>query len=184
MGPFPDVDLPQPRRRSPMWTAAAAVGVVVMLLLAYSLLTGPTSPPLPGDEVPAFQLSSFDGSAMDLSSQPGKVVVLNFFASWCNPCREEAADLEASWQAYRQRDVQFYAIAYKDAASKAKQFVDEFGITFPSGADAGNRIAHGYGVTGVPETFVIDRQGLLVRHFLGPISSGELGLALEEALGR
>lgn len=184
MGPFPETDLPQTRRRSPMWTAAAAVGLVVLLLLAYSLITGPTRPPLPGDQVPAFRLVAFDGSSMDLSGQPGKVVVVNFYASWCNPCREEAADLEASWQQYRESDVQFYAIAYKDAASKARAFVDQFRITFPSGADAGNRIAHAYGVTGVPETFVIDRQGLLVRHFLGPITSGELGLTLEEALRR
>ncbi|HSJ54670.1 MAG TPA: TlpA disulfide reductase family protein [Anaerolineae bacterium] len=184
MEPYPEIDLPQPRRRSPVGTAAAAVGLVVVLLLGYSLVTGPSSAPLPGSEVPSFQLSAFDGSSMELNGQPGKVVVVNFFASWCNPCREEAGDLEAAWQQYRERDVQFYAIAYKDAASKARAFVDEFGITFPSSADPGNRIARSYGVTGVPETFVIDRQGLLVRHFLGPISSGELGLALDEALRR
>ena len=184
MGPFPDTDLPQARRRSPVWAAAAAVGLVVMLLLGYSLLTGPTAPPLPGDPVPPFQLTAFDGSAIDVSGQPGKVIVVNFFASWCDPCRQEAADLEASWQQYRERDVQFYAIAYKDAPSKAKTFIDEFGITFPSGADTGNRIAHAYGLTGVPETFVIDGAGLLVHHFLGPISTGELGLVVDEALAR
>ena len=181
---IPDTNLPQPRRRSPVGTAAAAVGLVVVLLLGYSLLTGPSSPPLPGSEVPSFQLTAFGGTAMALNGQPGQVVVVNFFASWCNPCREEAGDLEAIWQDYRERDVQFYAIAYKDATSKARAFVDEFGITFPSSADTGNRIARAYGVTGVPETFVIDRQGLLVRHFLGSVSSGELAQALEEALTR
>ena len=181
---IPDTNLPQPRRRSPMGTAAAAVGLVVALLLGYSLLTGPSSAPLPGGEVPSFQLTAFDGTAMALNGRPGQVVVVNFFASWCNPCREEAGDLEASWQEYRERDVQFYAIAYKDAASKARAFVDDFGITFPSSADTGNRIARAYGVTGVPETFVIDGQGLLVHHFLGPVTSGELAQVLEQALSR
>ncbi len=184
MGPFPETYEPQPKRRSPVGMAALAVGLVVVLALGYSLLTGPTTPPLPGSAVPAFQLAAFDGSSMALGGQPGQVSVVNFFASWCTPCREEAGDLEASWQQYRDDDVQFYAIAYKDAASKAKAFVDEFGITFPSGADTGNRIARAYGVTGVPETFVIDRDGLLVHHFLGQISSGELALAVEEALER
>ena len=179
-----DTNLSQPRRRSPVVTAAAAVGLVVALLLGYSLLTGPSSPPLPGSEVPTFQLTAFDGTSMALGDRPGKVVVVNFFASWCPPCREEAGDLEASWQEYQGRGVQFYAIAYKDAASKAKAFVDEFDITFPSSADPGNRIARAYGVTGVPETFVIDSQGLLVHHFLGPVNSRELALALEKALAR
>jgi cytochrome c biogenesis protein CcmG/thiol:disulfide interchange protein DsbE len=184
MGPFPVTEPPQPRRWSPVGIAALAVGLIVVALLGYSLLTGPTEPPLPGSPVPAFQLWAFDGSAMSLASQPGKVVVVNFFASWCDPCRAEARDLEASWQEYREQDVQFYAIAYKDAATKAKAFVDEYGITFPSSADSGNSIARSYGVTGVPETFVIDREGLLVRHFLGSISSAELGLAIDEALER
>jgi len=184
MEPLPDTDLPKPRRRSPVGIAVAAVSLVVLLLLGYSLLKGPTAAPLPGSQVPAFQLSAFDGSSIGLDGQPGKVVVVNFFASWCNPCRQEAGALEASWQQYRERDVQFYAIAYKDAASKAKAFVDEFGITFPSSVDTGNRVARAYGVTGVPETFVIDRQGLLVRHFLGSVSSEELSLAVDEALAR
>lgn len=182
MGPFPDTHVPEPPRRPPIWMAAAVVGLVVVLLLAYSLLTGPTSPPLPESRVPTFDLPAFDGSIMGLAGPPGRVVVINFFASWCAPCREEAADLEQTWRQYQDRGVQFFGIAYKDADSRAQAFLDEFDVTYPSTVDRSNRAARDYGLTGVPETFVVDQQGLLVRHFLGPISQAQLAEEIERLL--
>lgn len=180
-----DMNEPQRRgRQGSVWAAVAAVGLVVALLLGYSILTGPTNPLLPGGAVPAFALTAFDGTSMSLAGQRGQVLVVNFFASWCDPCREEARDLEDTWQEYRSRGVQFYGIAYKDAQSKAQAFLDEFDVTYPTALDPGNRTARAYGVTGVPETFVVDGEGRLVHHFLGPVSSGELALALNSALGR
>lgn len=166
----------------PAWTAAGAVALVVLLLVGYSLLSGPSAAPQVGSPVPDFQLTAFDGSTMDLGAQQGKVVVVNIFASWCDPCREEAAALEQTWRDYRDRGVQFFGIAYKDAGSKAQAFLDEFDVTYPSAMDPGNRTARALGVTGVPETFVIDRQGRLVRHFLGAVSRAELGQELDRAL--
>jgi cytochrome c biogenesis protein CcmG/thiol:disulfide interchange protein DsbE len=117
-----------------------------------------------------------------LAGRPEQVIVINFFASWCTPCQQEASDLEEVWQEYQDRDVQFFGIAYKDADSRARAFLDEFGITYPSAVDSGNSTARVYGVTGVPETFVVDRDGLLVRHFLGPVSQSQLTTEIDEAL--
>jgi cytochrome c biogenesis protein CcmG/thiol:disulfide interchange protein DsbE len=178
---------------SPAWIAAAVIGLLVLALLAYGLVTGSSQPPREGDPVPDFALTALDGTAMALPSQQGEVVVLNFFASWCNPCREEAAALEETWRQYEGQEVQFYGIAYKDAASKAaykdaaskaQAFLDEFGVTYPSAIDTGNRTARAYGVTGVPETFVIDSTGNLVHHFLGAITQGQLSAEIDRALAQ
>ncbi|MEJ2207582.1 MAG: TlpA disulfide reductase family protein [Anaerolineae bacterium] len=174
----------QQRRTSPVWAAAGAVGVVVLALLIYSIATGPGGALREGQPAPAFRLADLSGGHMDLQAQAGQVVVINFFASWCAPCRQEAADLEATWQQYQPEGVQFFGIAYKDARSMVEAFLDEFGITYPCGIDPGNRIARTYGVTGVPETFVVDGQGQLLRHFIGPVSQAELSLAIEEAQAR
>ncbi len=180
-----DASYPQESRQglSPAWIAGGAIALIVLVLLAYALLAQPTSPPAVGEPVPDFQLTALDGSLMSLSAQQGKVVILNIFASWCDPCRQEAVDLEQTWQAYRERGVQFFGIAYKDAPSKAQAFLDEFGVTYPSTVETGNRTARAYGVTGVPETFVIDQQGRLVRHYLGPITQRELSQELDKLLG-
>jgi cytochrome c biogenesis protein CcmG/thiol:disulfide interchange protein DsbE len=175
------VEQPQ-RSLSPAWIAAGVIGLVVLGLLGYALIGVTTDPPTVGNPVPDFQLTALDGSPMNLSEQQGKPVVVNFFASWCAPCREEAAALETTWRAYKDRGVQFFGIAYKDADSKAQAFLDEFNVSYPSTVDPSNRTARSYGLTGVPETFVIDQQGLLVRHFLGPISQAQLSQELDRLL--
>ncbi len=173
------------KRRGPSlgWLATAAIAIFVVALLAYSLASRPGSAPQAGDPVPEFRLTALDGRSMDLASQRGKVVVINVFASWCDPCRQEAADLEQVWRMYQDRGVQFYGIAYKDAESKARAFLDEFGVSYPSTVEPGNRTARAYGLTGVPETFVVDQQGQLVRHFLGPITQAQLIAEIEPILG-
>jgi cytochrome c biogenesis protein CcmG/thiol:disulfide interchange protein DsbE len=174
----------QQRRVSPVWAAAGAVGLVVLALVAYSIATGPGGALQEGQPAPAFTISTLSGGDMELEAQRGQVVVVNFFASWCAPCRQEAADLETTWRQYQPEGVQFFGIAYKDARSKVQAFLDEFNVSYPCAVDPGNRTARAYGVTGVPETFVLDRQGQLLHHFVGPVSQAELSLVIDRALGQ
>ena len=167
---------------SPAWLAAGAVALVILTLMGFGLLAQPSRMPVLGEPVPDFDLASLSQGPISLEAQTGQVVVVNFFASWCQPCRSEAPDLERTWHKYRDMNVQFFGIAYKDADSKAKAFLEEFGVTFPCAVEAGNKTARAYGVTGVPETFVINREGLLVSHFVGPVSEQALSQAIEGAL--
>ena len=182
-------DLPsegtEPRQGMPLavW-AVGAIALLVLGLLAYALLARPSQPPGVGDPVPDFRLVALDGSPMNLSDYRGQVVVLNFFASWCAPCRQEAADLEQAWRTYQDAGVQFLGIGYKDAPSKAQTFLETFDVTYPVAVETGNRTARAYGVTGVPETFIIDQEGNLVRHFLGAITVEEISQEIEPLLNR
>jgi cytochrome c biogenesis protein CcmG/thiol:disulfide interchange protein DsbE len=169
---------------SPAWMAAGAIALIVGVLLVYAVVVRPSEPPQVGNPVPDFEFTALDGSSMNLGAHNGQVVVINFFASWCDPCRQEAADLEQTWLAYQDQGVRFYGIAYKDADSKAQAFLDEFDVSYPSTVDTSNRTARDYGVTGVPETFVVGREGLLVHHFLGPITQAELAREIERALNQ
>lgn len=172
-------------RRMPWlpWLAAGVVAVLVLALLIYGLVGRSATKLEPGGLVPGFQITAFDGNPIDPDTQRGKVLVINFFASWCDPCRREAPAIEQVWREYQSRGVQFYGVAYKDAASKAQSFLDQYGVTYPSAADLKTDISRAYGVTGVPETFVIDRQGRLVHKFLGEITAAQLKQELDRLLG-
>ncbi len=183
MDTSPTSEQPAQRRSwSPAGAAAGAVGLVVLALLAYSIATGPSAPLQAGQAVPAFELTDLEGAQIDLDAQRGRVVVINFFASWCEPCHEEAAGLEETWQQFQPEEVQFFGVAYKDVGSKVQTFLDQYGVTYPCALDSGGRTARAYGVTGVPETFIVDREGRLVRHVVGPIGQGELSLLIDQAL--
>lgn len=176
---------PSPGRQSSLtvWAIYGLIGICIVGLLGYSLAQEGRAPQ-PGEAVPVFQLTSLDGARISLDDYRGQVVVLNFFASWCPPCRDEARDLEQTWRKVQNQGVQFVGIAYKDTSSKVRAFLDEFQTTYPCALDLRSRTARAYGVTGVPETFVVDAEGRLVHHFVGPITEPELSLILEQALNR
>jgi cytochrome c biogenesis protein CcmG/thiol:disulfide interchange protein DsbE len=168
----------------PGWLAAGLIAVLVLALLSYGLMAQPGKSLQTGTPVPSFQLTDLNGAPMSLDSQRGKVAVLNFFASWCSPCQEEAPALEQVWRDYQDQGVQFFGIAYKDAGPKAAAFLDSFHVTYPSALDPGGRTAQAYGVTGVPETFIIDQEGRLIRHFIGSVKREDLARELDKLLNR
>lgn len=158
----------------------AAVAVALLIILGYGLRARPGS--RIGAPAPDFTLSLFDGGELSPADWRGSVVVLNFWASWCPPCRDEAPALEKVWQEYQDRGVLFVGVSYKDVDSKATAYIEEFDITYPNGPDPYSRIAVSYGITGVPETFLIAKDGRLVKHYVGPITEAGLRTALEEIL--
>jgi cytochrome c biogenesis protein CcmG/thiol:disulfide interchange protein DsbE len=131
---------------------------------------------------PDFTLTTFDGQTLRLSDLRGKVVVINFWASWCIPCRAETPMLESAWREYRDRSVVFVGVAYLDDETAARNFIAEFNVTYPNGPDVGTQIAPRYRIKGIPETFFVDAAGQLRGVYIGPIPEAELRQRIETLL--
>ena len=134
----------------------------MLLLLAYGFKTNPREIPSPllGRPAAAFSLTTFEGSPLSLESLGGKVVLLNFWASWCVPaCYEEAPALERTWRAYKDKGVMVVGVDVQDKEAAAREFLARFEHSFPNAPDPKGRVSVDYGVYGVPETFFIDRKG-------------------------
>jgi len=131
--------------------------------------------PIVGKAAPSFDLPRLDGAGdLSLASLRGQVVVVNFWASWCPPCRQEHDSLEAMWSRYRDQGVVLVGVSYQDRSSSALAFRRELGGDWPLVQDPGSRTALAYGVTGPPETFVIGRDGRVALKEYGPVDYGEL----------
>ena len=119
------------------------------------------------------EAASSDGQ-MSLTEFAGTPVVLNFWASWCTPCEEEAPVLEQSWRRWSDRGVLFLGVNTQDLSDNAHEFIDEFDITFPNVRDPSRATALDYGATGMPETYFIDQEGRVVGHVIGVLSAPQL----------
>ena len=172
---------PEPQRRSNIATLMfVAVAVVLLILLAFAFASPRGGRPREGESAPDFELTLFDGSRVSLAELRGQVVVLNFWASWCGPCRREAPALQQVWEAYEGQGVVMLGVSYQDAEGASRQFIEQFGLTYGNGIDVDGRISRAYGVTGVPETFVIDRQGRIAWFRLGEVTAERLTRQLEQ----
>ena len=109
-----------------------------------------------------------------LSSLRGKPVILNFWASWCFACRQEAKDFELFWQSAKNADIAVIGIAIQDQEENALAFAKNYGKSYPLGLDEEGKIAIDYGVTGVPETFIIDAKGTIIEKITGPVNYQKL----------
>lgn len=159
-----------------VWGGVAAL----LLVLGWGLLNANATRPEPGNPAPDFELQYFDGygwndlSANTLQDMRGNVVVLNFWASWCVECHLEAELLEDAWRQYRDQGVVFLGVAYVDSDAKSLAYMQDYDITYPNGPDRASAISDKYRITGVPETFFIDKDGTIADVVIGPVSANLL----------
>jgi len=170
-----------PKRGVPLWVQILVwIGLLGLLgLLAAGLLKAKNPIIAVRSSVPDFTVPLFSGyeyntaSEVKLSELKGKVVLVNFWASWCQPCRTEAADLESAWQSYADKgQVVFLGVDYVDTEPEARSYMNDFNISYPNGPDMGTRISQIFNRNlGVPETYVIDQEGILRFIQIGPFQS-------------
>ncbi len=129
-----------------------------------------------------FSLTLLDGRAVTLADLRGKVVMVDFWASWCPPCQEEAATLAEVYREYAGQPVEFVGVDIWDRRDDALAFVERYGVTYPSGVDVKGAIAIDYGVKGIPEKFFIDRDGVVRRKFVGPMTESNLREILDQLM--
>ena len=163
----------------------AALSGVILFAVIFSLLLlfwKPATNTNNGNQknAPDFTIKTFEGENITLSKLTDKPVVINFWASWCGPCRVEAEALEATWQKYKDK-IYFLGLNYRDNKKDALAFIKEFKVTYPNGPDEDN-ISSDYGLTGVPETFVVNTDGEITEHILGATTLETLSEAIDKVL--
>ena len=151
--------------------------------LAPSALSSELPPLEIGQPAPPFALEGLDGNEVSLAALDGKVVVLNFWASWCQPCRLEMPDFQEAWEEHRDQGVVFVGIAVDDLASEASRFAQQVGVTYPLALDATGGAARAYALRGLPSTYFIDREGKLVSKLVGLANQGALRIFLRGQTG-
>lgn len=168
------------RKGVPLWAQVIIWVFLIGLLaiVAVGLNRAQQGTVQPGQKIDDFTLPLFSGyeyegrSEVHLEDFRGKVVVINFWASWCKPCEQEAAELQQAWREYKPTgEVIFLGVDYVDTEPDARVYLKKFGITFPNGPDLATRISQYFRIKGVPETYFIDREGVLQYVQVGPFTS-------------
>jgi len=136
--------------------------------------TGRSGEQLIGRRAPEFLADSINGKPVSLSNYPESPIILNFWASWCPPCRDETPHFEKIWRLYKEKDVVVIGINVQDDLNSANEYISEFDVTFINGMDKNGRIMVDYGVTGLPVTFFLDREGMIIGRWVGSIGASSL----------
>ena len=182
--------LPQQKQAPTSRKIILIVGMVLLVILIGVFdvnLQRYESVDLQSRPAPDFTLSLYDryGTApIALADLRGQPVVVNFWASWCTECYREAALLEEAYKDYKDQGVVFLGVAHLDTEKDALAYLDKYGVTYPSGPDLGDKISQSYGITGVPETFLIDRQGNITHVQIGPVERSQFYSLLDKLVAK
>ncbi len=167
-----------------LWALVIAVPLVALLAAGFGRDPSAISSPLLNKQAPAFTLRSLDGKPVSLVSLRGKPVIVNFWASWCLSCKDEHTYLLDAWRAYSSRGVAFLGVIYQDTPSDARAFLNQNGRGWPQLRDPGQQTAVDYGVVKIPETYFIDRHGIIRYKSLGPVTPELLAQQIGRLLGK
>ena len=162
--------------------AVGFLGLLVWGMLNKQPITGLSGVTRVNRAAPEFTLTTFSGTTISLQDLQGKAVVINFWASWCPPCRIEASLIERTWRAYKNRNLIFLGVNIQDRKEDALNYIREFDITYPNGPDPTGEISIDYGVSGLPVTFFISAKGEVVRRWVGAIEKSVLISSIEEIM--
>ena len=171
----------------------AAIAIISMAfvgffsLMAFGLLnkasvTGRSGLTRVQKPAPEIRMPLFEGGELLLSQYPDQPIVINFWASWCPPCRQEALVLEQTWRTYKDKGVLFLGVDIQDTEEEARAFLNEFDVTYPNGLDVGGKITVDYGVIGLPVTFFVNREGIVERRWVGAIRERQLVAWVDEII--
>jgi cytochrome c biogenesis protein CcmG/thiol:disulfide interchange protein DsbE len=183
----PEPPIARERRRSrrlilAAWLVAGVAAIVAFLTVSLGRPSGSVDTPIVGRPAPAFDLRTLDGRRVSLADLRGSPMVLNFWASWCIPCREEAPLLTSADATYRSNGLRILGVIYQDSSENASDFMARYGQTYPGLLDPDGRTAIDYGVFGIPETFFIDRTGVVRSRQVGPLTEADLRRQIDAVL--
>lgn len=172
--------------RLPRWHYAAAAIAPFLILAAWGAVMLPRPAPTlarVGESAPAFVLADLDGNPLSLGDLRGRPVIVNFWASDCGPCIEEFPLLTAAAAAHQGDQLAVVGIVVRDSSEAARDFLARMGATWPSAMDPGDAVASQYGIIGPPDSFFINRDGIVVSRQIGPLSAVDLERRLAGILG-
>ena len=173
------------RRSAIAITAFVVIGFLGLLIwgmLNRQPITGLSGITMVKHPAPDFNLTTFEGKALSLADLKGQPAVINFWASWCPPCRDEAPILERTWRAYENQGLRFVGINIQDRKEDALSYIREFDITYPNGPDPAGEITIGYGVSGLPVTFFVSGDGKILRRWVGAVEPNVLVNSIKEIM--
>jgi len=167
------------------YVGAAVAPLLILAAWGAVLLSGPTAPPVVriGDPAPAFVLADLDGNPVSLEDLHGRPVIVNFWASWCGPCVEEFPLLAEAAAAHERDGLVVVGIVFRDRSEAARDFLSRMGATWPAAMDPGESVATRFGIVWPPDSFFVDRDGVVVSRQIGQLSAADLERGLAQILG-